>query len=119
MRRGLEGVVEEQGGTGRRARVPGIRVAGKTGTAQVVGRKEGEDFGKKEDEEVEHQFKDHAWFVAYAPSEDPDIAVAVIVEHGEHGSSAAAPVAKAVIQSYLDNKGDEYKVGQEDYYSLR
>jgi penicillin-binding protein 2 len=92
-------------------------MSGKTGTAQVVGRKKGEDFSKKKDEEVEHQFKDHAWFVAYAPSEDPVIAVAVIVEHGEHGSSAAAPVAKEVIQFYLDNKDDGYKVEQEDYYS--
>ena len=89
-------------------------MCGKTGTAQVVGRKEGEDFSKKKDEEVEHQFKDHAWFVAYAPSEDPVIAVAVIVEHGEHGSSAAAPVAKAVTQYYLDNKGAKYRAERDD-----
>jgi len=52
--------------------------------------------------EVADYLKDHAWFVAYAPSQAPKIAVAVIVEHGEHGASAAAPVARAVIQAYLD-----------------
>ena len=117
VRRGLWGVVNGERGTARGSRLKGIEMSGKTGTAQVVGRKEGEDFSKKKDEEVEHQFKDHAWFVAYAPSEEPVIAVAVIVEHGEHGSSAAAPVAKEVIQLYLQNKEDEYKVEQEDYYS--
>ena len=89
-------------------------MCGKTGTAQVVGRKENKDSGKEDDKEVAHHFKDHAWFVAYAPSQDPRIAVAVIVEHGEHGSSAAAPVAKEVIQFYLENKENEYKVGQDE-----
>jgi penicillin-binding protein 2 len=119
IRKGLWGVVNGEKGTARGSRLKGIEMSGKTGTAQVVGRKEGEGFSKKKDDEVEHHFKDHAWFVAYAPSENPVIAVAVIVEHGEHGSSAAAPVAKAVIQYYMDNKEDEYKVEQEDYFSLR
>jgi len=119
IRKGLWGVVNGDKGTARGSRLKGIEMSGKTGTAQVVGRKEGENFSKKKDEEVEHHFKDHAWFVAYAPSEDPVIAVAVIVEHGEHGSSAAAPVAKTLIQFYMDNKEDEYKVEQQDYFSLR
>ena len=67
----------------------------------MVARKEPEP-GQKEDEEVAEEHKDHAWFVAYAPSEAPQIAVAVIVEHGEHGSTAAAPVAKEIIEDYLD-----------------
>ena len=119
VRKGLWGVVNGDRGTARGSRLKGIEMSGKTGTAQVVGRREGEDLKKKKDEEVEHHFKDHAWFVAYAPSENPEIAVSVFVEHGEHGSSAAAPIAKAVIQFYLDNKEDGYKVEQEDYYSLR
>ena len=119
IRKGLWGVVNGDKGTARGSRLKGVEMSGKTGTAQVVGRKKGEDLSKKKDEEVEHHFKDHAWFVAYAPSTDPDIAVAVIVEHGEHGSSAAAPVAKEVIQFYLDNKGNEYTVEQKDYFSMR
>ena len=47
---------------------------------------------------------DHAWFVAYAPSEAPQIAIAVIVEHGEHGSSAAAPVARELVKTYLEGR---------------
>ena len=113
VRKGLWGVVNGDRGTARGSRLKEIEMSGKTGTAQVVGRKEGEDRGKKkDDEEVEHHFKDHAWFVAYAPSKDPEIAVAVIVEHGEHGSSTAAPIAKAVIQFYLENKEGEFLAGQ-------
>ena len=63
----------------------------------MVGRKENEDGAQGEGEPI----KDHAWFVAYAPCQNPAIAVAVIVEHGEHGSSAAAPVAAEIIRTYL------------------
>jgi penicillin-binding protein 2 len=73
-----------------------VAMCGKTGTAQVVGRRDDTD-GDGEAEPV----KDHAWFVAYAPRENPKIAVAVIIEHGEHGSSAAAPVAAEMIRFYL------------------
>jgi penicillin-binding protein 2 len=115
VRQGLWGAVNGERGTARGSRLKGIEMSGKTGTAQVVGRKEGEDYRKKDGEEVEHHFKDHAWFVAYAPSEDPEIAVAVIVEHGEHGSTAAAPIAKAVIQFYLDNKQGELTADTMDH----
>jgi penicillin-binding protein 2 len=71
-------------------------MCGKTGTAQVVGRRD-EDEGDGEWGPI----KDHAWFVAYAPCENPEIAVSVIVEHGEHGSSSAAPVAAEMIRVYL------------------
>jgi penicillin-binding protein 2 len=53
------------------------------------------------EEELAHRLKSHAWFVAFAPSEDPKIAVSVIVEHGGHGSSAAAPIAREVIKTYF------------------
>ncbi|MDX2440353.1 MAG: penicillin-binding transpeptidase domain-containing protein, partial [Desulfobacterales bacterium] len=59
------------------------------------------------EEELPDHLKPHAWFVAYAPSENPEIAVAVIVEHGEHGSGTAAPVAREMIKTYL--RGDKYK----------
>ncbi len=74
------------------------RLAGKTGTAQVVGIAEGERY----DSEALHKSnRDHALFVAFAPAEDPKIAVAVVVENGEHGGSVAGPAARAVIDAYL------------------
>lgn len=96
VREGLFKVVNEIHGTAWRSRLKTVAMCGKTGTAQVVGRREDSDG----DGEVE-PIKDHAWFVAYAPREKPSIAVAVIVEHGEHGSSAAAPVAAEMIRFYL------------------
>ena len=96
VREGLFKVVNEIHGTAWRSRLKGVAMCGKTGTAQVVGRREDSDG----DGEVE-PIKDHAWFVAYAPRENPSIAVAVIVEHGEHGSSAAAPVAAEMIRFNL------------------
>jgi len=74
------------------------RMAGKTGTAQVIGIKQDEKYDAKL---VALRNRDHALFIAFAPVENPQIAVAVIIENGEHGSSAAAPVAKALIDAYL------------------
>lgn len=98
VRRGLVSVVNEGGGTARVAQLPGITVAGKTGTAQVVRLKEDRN---KDEASIPYRFRDHALFVAYAPAEDPRIAVAVVVEHGMHGGSAAAPVARAILASYF------------------
>jgi len=96
----LEGVVQEPSGTGRAAQMRGIRVAGKTGTAQVVRMPEDE----KSESQVSYEFQDHAWFVAYAPAEAPEIVVAVLVEHGGHGGSAAAPLARQVMEEYFENR---------------
>ncbi len=74
------------------------KMAGKSGTAQVVTVAQDE---KYDELELEERLRDHAWFVAFAPLENPRIAVAVIVENGESGSSVAAPVAKAVMDEYL------------------
>ena len=82
-------------GTGTRARVQGFEVAGKTGTAQVVAK---DAYGTRD------EFEDHAWFVGFAPYDDPEIVVGVFVENGGHGGSAAAPVAQAVMQVYFDKK---------------
>jgi penicillin-binding protein 2 len=98
VRNALEGVVNERGGTGGRSRVRGVRVAGKTGTAQVVALELTEDL---EDHEVTFRHRDHAWFVAYAPADAPEIAVAAILEHGGHGGSAAAPVVQRVLAAYF------------------
>jgi penicillin-binding protein 2 len=102
VRRGLWETVNTIGGTAYRSRLKDVPMSGKTGTAQVVGRKD--DEAAEDEEEVADHLKDHAWFVAFAPSENPQIAVAVIVEHGEHGSSAAAPIASQMIKTYLDGR---------------
>ncbi len=99
MVRNLSDVVHGEGGTAR-----GIgwnspyRIAGKTGTAQVKGIKQGETY--VESRVAEHH-RDHALFMAFAPVEDPKIAVAVIVENGGHGGSVAAPIARKVMDQYL------------------
>ncbi len=100
IRDGLFLVVNSPLGTARVARIPGIEVAGKTGTSQVV--KLHEDDRKRSLESIPEKYRDHAWFVAYAPVNDPKIAVAVLVEHGGHGGSAAAPIARDVIAAYLE-----------------
>jgi penicillin-binding protein 2 len=97
VRRALLGVTSEPGGTAHGAATPLATVAGKTGTAQVIAQKVP---GRKLSEKT----GDHAWFVAYAPADHPKIAVAVLVEHGGHGGSAAAPVAKKVIEAYMKNE---------------
>lgn len=101
IKEGLWSVVNDVHGTARGIKLRNISISGKTGTAQVISRKQDEE--EKEDGPRHH--KAHAWFVAYAPSENAKIAVCVIVEHGEHGSSAAAPIARAIIKKYLDPGG--------------
>jgi penicillin-binding protein 2 len=92
IKAGMVGVVEEPGGTAHAAKSEHVKIGGKTGTAQVIGL--GKGSGKK--------YADHAWFVAAAPMDkDPQIAVCVLVEHGGHGGSTAAPLAKKVIEAYL------------------
>jgi penicillin-binding protein 2 len=101
LRHALEGVVAHKKGTGGRARLKGIPIAGKTGTAQVVRMKQDEDPRK----EVPEKYRDHALFAAFAPVENPEIAVAVVVEHGGHGGSAAAPIAGEVMRAYFKKTG--------------
>jgi penicillin-binding protein 2 len=95
---GLWKVVNGENGTARGSRLADIDLSGKTGTSQVVSRKEDEALAE---EDIPIHLRAHAWFVAYAPSEHPTIAVAVVVEHGEHGSGAAAPIAREMIKTYL------------------
>jgi penicillin-binding protein 2 len=95
----LKGAVNDPHGTGSACLLKEVKVAGKTGTAQVVAMPE--DFKRGEMNRIPLKFRDHAWFVAYAPFEDPKIAVVVLVEHGGFGASAAAPIAKRVIEQYL------------------
>lgn len=104
VRQGLWNVVNKRKGTAWRSRLQDLEFSGKTGTAQVVGRPPA---GVEDEEQIKEMHKDHAWFVAYAPSVHPRIAVSVIIEHGEHGSSAAAPVASKIIETYLGGGQDE------------
>jgi len=103
VRQGLVAAVNEAHGTGWAAHLDTVTVAGKTGTSQVVRRKsdEEEELAAEEQQEVPYRFRPHALFVAYAPADDPQIAVAVVVEHGQHGGSAAGPIAKAIFKEYF------------------
>ena len=91
-------VVNSLRGTAKRIQTDFYSIAGKTGTAQVftVGQEE-----EYEEENVSKKNRDHALFIAYAPAEDPQIAIAVVVENGGHGGSTAAPVARKVMDAYL------------------
>jgi penicillin-binding protein 2 len=92
-------VVHSDRGTARRLAVgTPYRIAGKTGTAQVIGVAQNERY---DEETTAEHLRDHALFISFAPADDPKIAVAVVVENGGHGGSAAAPVAKAVLDYYL------------------
>jgi len=91
-------VIEGLHGTARRIRSKKYRIAGKTGTAQVFTVAQEEEY---DEETVAKRMRDHALFIAYAPVEDPQIAIAVIVENGGHGGSVAAPIAKRVMDRYL------------------
>lgn len=77
------------------------QIAGKTGTAQVIAMKQGEKYDAKK---VGERLRDHAWFIAYAPAEHPQIALAVLVENGGHGGGSAAPIARKVMDYYLLGK---------------
>lgn len=97
--KGMVDVVNAPFGTARKAGAGTEYVmAGKTGTAQVVGIKQDAEY---DSEALAERHRDHALFIAFAPAEDPKIAVAVIVENGEGGSRAAAPVAREVIDAWL------------------
>ncbi|MDH4231331.1 MAG: penicillin-binding protein 2 [Nitrospirota bacterium] len=94
VRSALQGVVSESGGTGYAAKSSTVSIGGKTGTAQVVGI-------RKDSKDLAEHLRDHAWFVAFAPVEKPEIAMSVLVEHGGHGGTAAAPIAKKAIEAYM------------------
>ncbi len=94
VREGLWAVVNE-GGTGWRARIDGLDVCGKTGSAQVVARARLQKGG------APTSILPHAWFMSFAPKQNARIALLVLVEHGGSGGEAAAPVARQILQAYL------------------
>ncbi len=97
VKQGLYAVVNDPGGTGAAARLWDFKVAGKTGTSQVVKMRDSKQSNA-------YQFRDHALFVAFAPFDKPEIAVAVVIEHGEHGGAAAAPIAGRMLRAWFDSK---------------
>jgi penicillin-binding protein 2 len=100
LRQALSGVVNE-GGTGGAARIPGIDVAGKTGTAQSVSKS---DSAKGQD---------HAWFASFAPAQDPEVVVVVLVERGGKGGQVAAPIARQIYQAIFLEKVAMIQVGED------
>lgn len=102
VRDGMRRVVHGSAGTARAIRPDGgFQIAGKSGTAQVVAQSENEEV---DPDELAFHLRDHALFMAYAPFDKPIIAVAAIVEHGGGGSREAAPVARAVIDTWLSQE---------------
>src|SRR5258708_36288875 len=93
----MYGVVN-QGGTGGIARLPGVEVCGKTGTAQLASNEL-----LKSNRKLAMEMKDNAWFVAFAPRQNPEIVISVLFEGGGHGDQAA-PIARDVMKAYFDKK---------------
>jgi len=109
LKEGLRGVVYDARGTGHRARLKNVIVSGKTGTAQVVGMKASEEIDPEEETPYSH--RDHAWFVAFAPYEKPEVAVSVIIEHGGHGGHTAAPIAREILKTYFSHYPPSRTIG--------
>ena len=94
--------VTRPGGTAARAGAnAGYTIAAKTGTAQVIGMKQGESYNEKR---IREEHRDHALFIAFAPAEDPQLAMAILVENGGHGGSTAAPIARVVFDYHILRK---------------
>ncbi|MDY0189978.1 MAG: penicillin-binding protein 2 [Desulfuromonas sp.] len=108
VKQGMEEAVNHPRGTGKSSALPNVMVAGKTGTAQVIRMKDDPEEGEEIDiEEIAYRHRDHALFVAYAPAKKPQIAVAIVVEHGQHGGSAAGPIAKQIFEQYFSQDSKE------------
>ena len=103
----LDAVVNEAGGTGRGGRLPGVRVAGKTGTSQTVSLERVQGYSPST---RPYKLRDHAWFTAYAPADSPEVVVTVLLEHSGGGGSKAAPVAAKVLAAYFDSSIDTMRM---------
>ncbi len=93
----LADVVNTPGGTGTKAKLSSVKVAGKTGTSQVRGIRA----VRLHWSQMKYEHRDHAWFACFAPAENPEIAVVVLAEHSGHGGTVAAPIAGSVLKSYF------------------
>jgi penicillin-binding protein 2 len=101
VREAMFGVTQPGGTAAQAAAGAPYSIAGKTGTAQVIGMKQGQ---KYRESEVDERLRDHAWFIAFAPADDPKIALAILVENGGHGGSAAAPIARKIMDYWILGK---------------
>jgi penicillin-binding protein 2 len=123
VRKGIHYVVEHDQGTAHGVYIPGISVAGKTGTSQVI--RFTADTVFKDCKNLERKYRHHGLFVAYAPVDDPKIAVAVVAEHSCSGSAGAAPIAMNVIKRYLAKIDPEkyseeaLKIARTEYWKKR
>jgi penicillin-binding protein 2 len=108
--RALVGVVTDREGTAHAGRIEGVDLAGKTGTAQVsqVAAR------SLEQDQIEYFNRDHAWFAGYAPTNSPEIAVVVLVEHGGGGGKNAVPVAMQVVRDWQNLKSERLKAKTEE-----
>jgi len=98
LRRSLWAAVND-GGTGAGARIPGLDIAGKTGTAQIIGKSKAA-LGQ-----------DHAWFAAFAPAKDPEVVVVVLAERGGKGREVAAPIARQILSAIFFEKVAAIEIG--------
>ena len=105
VKQGMFEVVNGVNGTAIASRFKNknIKMSGKTGTTQVrrITLKE-RAAGIKKDEDLPWKYRNHAWFMAYAPHDKPKYAIAVIVEHGSSGSGVAAPIASKILEAAID-----------------
>ncbi|MFH1215641.1 MAG: penicillin-binding protein 2 [Pseudomonadota bacterium] len=112
--KGMISAVNDRHGTAGSAKLDKILVGGKTGTAQVVRMSK---FKSLPQDAMPRKYRDHAWFTCFAPADNPQIALTVLVEHGGHGGSAAAPIAKKVLDEYFKEiitEDGEASPGQEN-----
>ena len=101
-------VVQGERGTARSLRIPGIEIAGKTGTSQVMGFSADQIYNKCENQPINKRH--HGWFVGWAPADNPEITVAALAEHSCHGGSGAGPVVKEIIRAYFEKYHPELLV---------
>ncbi len=106
IKKGLVSAVNDKHGTGEKARFAAFKVGGKTGTAQVVRLAQ---YRSVPEDKVPYKYRDHAWFTCFAPAEKPEIAIAVVVEHGGHGGSAAAPMARKILAEYFKTRINDHQ----------
>ncbi len=101
IRAGLVAAVNEQHGTGRIVKMASIIVGAKTGTAQVVKLAQ---YRHRSSDKIPYKYRDDAWFTCFAPAGKPEIAITVLVEHGQHGGSSAGAIAKVILEEYFKDR---------------
>lgn len=100
VKEGMRRVANGDRGTAKHWKIPGVQMAGKTGTAQVMGFSADQIYAKCESRPI--HMRHHGWFVAFAPADNPEITVAALAEHACHGSTGAAPIVRDIVQAYFE-----------------